>query len=126
MFFRHNIFTIFFFTLIVIGCFLPGSSLPKAGAENLDKVIHIILFLCFSFSAMIGFVKQYQFPKLHFDAVKYVVGFAVFLAISTEVIQHFFIPKRTFDVLDIVADIVGVGIALIGFLLLKGREKCGI
>lgn len=125
MFLRHNIFTLFFLTLILVGCFLPGSSLPKSSAQNLDKVFHIVLFFSFSFSAIIGFIKQYQFPKLHFDAVKYVVGFALFLTIFTEVVQHFFIPKRTFDVFDILADTLGIGIAVVSFIFLRGKNRCG-
>ena len=125
MFLRYNIFTLFFFSLIVIGCFIPGNNLPKARVENLDKVLHSILFFLFSFSAIIGFIKQSQFPKIHFDAVKYVVGIGAILAIITEVIQHFIIPRRSFDVFDILADLVGIILAFCFFLYVRGDKKCG-
>ena len=125
MFLRYNIFTLFFFSLIVIGCFIPGNNLPKSRVENLDKVLHSILFFLFSFSAIIGFIKQSQFPKIHFDAVKYAVGIGAILAIITEVIQHFIIPRRSFDVFDILADLVGIILAFCFFLYVRGDKKCG-
>jgi len=125
LFLRYNIFSITFFSLILLGCLVPGSTLPASNAKNLDKVVHILLFFMFSFSAIIGFIKQSQFPRLHFDAVKYVIGISVFLTVSTEVIQHFFIPRRTFDVFDIVADLVGIAIGFGLFLYVRGDKKCG-
>jgi len=111
--------------LILVGSVLPGSNLPKARVENLDKVMHCILFFLFSFSAIIGFIKQSQYPKLHFDAVKYVVGIGALLAIITEVVQHFIIPRRSFDVFDILADLVGIILAFCFFLYVRGDKKCG-
>ena len=125
MFLRYNIFTLFFFSLIIVGCFIPGSNLPKIRVENLDKILHSALFFLFSFSAIIGFIKQNQFPKLHFDAVKNVVGISTLLAITTEVIQHFFIPNRSFDIFDILSDLVGIILAFVFFLYVRGDKKCG-
>ncbi len=125
MFLRYNIFTLFFFSLIIIGCFTPGGNLPKVGVENLDKFLHGALFFLFSFSAIIGFTKQNQFPKLHFDAVKHVVEISSLLAIITEVIQHFFIPNRSFDIFDILSDFVGIILAFVFFFYVRGDKKCG-
>lgn len=87
--------------------------------------MHISLFFFFAFSAIVGFIKQSQFPKLHFDAVKYVIGIGAFLTIATEITQHFFIPRRTFDPFDIVADLVGIILAFLFFLYVRGDKKCG-
>lgn len=125
MFLRHNIFTLFFLSLILVGCLLPGGILPKVNTEHLDKVIHISLFFLFSFSAILGLIKQNQFPRLHFDAVKYVIGFSISLTIITEVIQHLFIPRRSFDLFDILADLIGIIIAFAFFMVVRGDNKCG-
>lgn len=87
--------------------------------------MHITLFFLFSFSAIVGFVKQSQFPKLHYDAVKFVIGISAFLTIATEVVQHFFIPRRTFDLFDIIADLVGLVLAFGFFMYVRGDKKCG-
>lgn len=125
MFLRYNIFSLFFFNLILIGCLLPGNNLPESGIRNLDKIAHVTLFFLFSFSAIIGFIKQNQYPKLHFDAVKYVVGISTFMAIFTELLQHFVIPIRSFEIFDIIADFVGILLALCFFLYVRGNKKCG-
>ena len=125
MFLRYNIFTIFFFSLIVVGCLIPGNNLPGSSVQNLDKVMHISLFFLFAFSAIVGFIKQSQYPKLHFDAVKYVMGISAFLTITTEVLQHFVIPLRSFDVFDILADLAGIFLAFCFFMYVRGDKKCG-
>ena len=79
----------------------------------------------FSFSAIVGLIKQSQFPRLHFDAVKYVIGFSIFLTMGTEITQHLFIPLRNFDVFDILADIIGISIAFGFFMIVRGNKKCG-
>lgn len=125
MFLRYNVFTLFFLLLILIGCLIPGNRLPETNTMHLDKVIHITLFIMFSFSAIIGLIKQSQFPRLHFDAVKYVILISVFLAIGTEITQHLFIPRRSFDAFDILADLIGITLAFGFFMIVRGKNKCG-
>lgn len=125
MFFKYNYFSTFFFALILVGTLIPGSTLPESSTEHLDKVIHALLFFLFVFSAIVGFVKQSQYPKLHFDAVKYVLIFSGLLTVGTEVLQHLVIPRRTFDMYDILADVVGVGFGFLFFLMVRGDKKCG-
>jgi VanZ family protein len=115
----------FFLTILLVGCLLPGSTLPKAETQNLDKALHIILFLCFTFCSLVGCVKQSQYPMLHYFALKYVIIFSITLTVVIEFIQHFFIPKRGFELLDIVADLVGISLAVALFFFVKGKEKCG-
>lgn len=126
MFLKHNIFSLFFLSLILIGCFLPGSDLPKDHTKNLDKAIHVLLFFCFTFSSFIGSVKQSRFKRLKYFAVRYVVVFAGTLTITTEFVQHFFIPRRGFELGDIIADLSGITLAVILFFFVKGKEKCGV
>lgn len=125
MFLRHNIFSILFLAILLIGCLLPGNSLPNAETQNLDKVLHVILFLCFTFCSLVGCVKQSQYPMLHYFALKYVTLFSVLLTLWIEVVQHLFIPRRGFEMLDIVADLAGIFLAVILFFIVKGKEKFG-
>ena len=125
MFLRHNIFSILFLAILLVGCLLPGNSLPNADTQNLDKVLHVILFLCFTFCSLVGCVKQSQYPMLHYFALKYVTLSSVLLTLGIEVIQHLFIPRRGFELLDIVADLVGIVLAIILFFIVKGKEKFG-
>ncbi len=125
MFLRYNIFSIIFLVILLLGCLLPGSTLPKSDTQNLDKVLHVLLFLCFTFCSLVGCVKQSQYPILHYFALKYVTIFSVLLTVLIELIQHFFIPRRGFELLDIGADMAGITLAIVLFFFVKGKEKIG-
>lgn len=126
MFLKYNKSTIFFFLLIFIACFLPGNNLPKTTISNLDKLVHFVMFFGLAMSMFIGFVKQNQYPALHYRAVRYTLIFCYSYSMFTELVQHFFIPNRTFEFLDFLADSAGVTMALGLFLIVTRGEKCGV
>ena len=84
----------------------PGSEAPLPFAHA-DKLVHAAMFLLLAFFADAGW------PHLGFVPRKYLalLGYGV----AVEVLQHY-IPLRSFDVLDIIAD--GAGLLLYGLLLL--------
>jgi len=94
---------------------LPGSTLPDTtgflAIPNLDKVVHIIIFgtlvglWCFYFSRKISSPQKL---KLTFFIVFLL---AAFNGIIIEYIQKYYIPNRTFDQGDIIADILSAAIA---------------
>lgn len=94
---------IFWILLISFLCFLPGSALPKAGwldDMSFDKWVHFGLF------AVLLFLWRFQFPetkKYHYI----LFGGAALYGFGVEVIQHYFIPNRSFDLYDVVADMAG-------------------
>jgi VanZ family protein len=101
-------------TIQVLLC-LPGSTLPDTSGffaiPNLDKVVHIIIFgtlvglWCFYFSRKISSPQKL---KLTFFIVFLL---AAFNGIIIEYIQKYYIPNRTFDQGDIIADILSAAIA---------------
>jgi VanZ family protein len=93
---------------------LPGSTLPSGGVfslPQLDKFIHIFLFGGFT-----G-LWCYFFYKTSHDACQLAkIFFYVFLVaavngIAIEFIQKYFIPYRSFDQGDIIADLLASSIA---------------
>ena len=94
---------------------LPGSTLPDTGGmfsiPDLDKVIHIIIF-----GAFVGLWCYYLSQKgisqkrLRY-AFFYIFLLAAFNGIVIEYVQKNFIPNRSFDQGDIIADILSAGIA---------------
>jgi VanZ family protein len=100
--------------MIVILLALPGSMLPDEQGfkiPNFDKIVHISLFgmmvflWCFYFST-----KKIALKKL------LLIFFVVFLCanalgIGMEFVQKYWIPLRDFDEADIIADMIGAGIA---------------
>lgn len=101
--------------LIQILLCLPGSSLPGISAfriPHFDKYVHIVLFGVFaSLWCYFFYCKGISTERLR----KIFLGVFFAAAINgilLEFIQYFFIPDRSFDYLDIVANVAGAGIAI--------------
>ncbi len=98
---------------------LPGSMVPGTGLfglKNLDKVVHVILF-----------GLNVLFWGWHFAAIerperrlRYIflgaVALVILLGVLMEYVQLYFIPNRSFDVGDIMADAIGAVLAGIWLL----------
>jgi VanZ family protein len=102
-------------TLILL-C-LPGSVLPSHGLFSLpfiDKIAHLGLFggLVFFWSLYYYFHRR---PNIITVRLSWTIVFCSFLfGVIMEFVQENFIPNRSFDVGDIIADLAG---SLIGYLI---------
>ena len=105
-----------FFLVIVLLC-LPGSDIPTVATWlsdiYFDKLVHTGLF------AVLTFLFIYAVTRLNLTktakksmAIKIAIVAWVW-ALTTELIQRFFIPDRSFDMLDWAADSLGILIAFI-------------
>ena len=110
--------TIIIFLLMI----MPPGNIPSQGLfriPHLDKLVHGFLFG--------GFVWLWYFslnnnPKSQPPAasLKKVFLISAFYGISMEFVQYFF-TNRAFDILDILADILGAAIAW-GILSIRGKK----
>ncbi|MEP6675495.1 MAG: VanZ family protein [Ferruginibacter sp.] len=107
---------IWFFVVLTLIC-LPGNDLPKVDdwfhKINGDKIIHVGVFglLAFLFFRP---VSKSSFSKK--EKIIYLVKIAIATSvwgITTEFIQRFYIPARSFDLLDWLADSIGAAVAFI-------------
>ena len=100
---------------------LPGSIVPGTGIfalKNVDKIIH---FLMFGMNVLFWGWHYETSPRSSKELKIIVVGataMMITIGIVMEYVQMYFIPNRTFDGGDIVADIVGSILA--GLWLLRG------
>lgn len=110
------------FTLftILLMC-LPGSMVPGTGIfalKNLDKFVHVMLF------GMNVLFWGWHYASTARDTANLrsifvaATGLMITLGIVMEYVQMYFIPNRSFDVYDIVADVIGSVAA--GIWLIKG------
>jgi VanZ family protein len=92
---------------------LPGETIPSTEGfdlPNIDKIVHVILF-----GTMVG-LWCYYFSRKAYTPFKLRIAFfcvflfAAFNGIAIEYIQLNFIPNRSFDNGDIIADILSSGI----------------
>jgi len=109
------------FFLVSVLLFLPGNDLPDTGPwfnfPQFDKLVHIGLFgvLTFLFNFPIFKSNLKKQEKLHW-LIRIALAACVW-GITSEFIQKFFVPNRSFDLLDWTADSIGIFIIFLAFLL---------
>ena len=89
--------------VITVLFFLPGSALPKE--DWLDKV-YFDKWVHFGFFALLLFLCRFYFPAL----ARYnwwILLLAFCYGMGVELIQHFLIANRSFDLGDVGADMAG-------------------
>ncbi len=100
--------------LIQVLLCLPGSSLPDPDSfhiPNLDKIVHITLFGGFVYLWCYYFYRRQKSPKTLKILFFWVYVIACFNGVLMEFIQRDYIPGRSFDLADIIADMAGAGLA---------------
>lgn len=106
----------FIITLVLL--ILPGSALPKIGwLDNLqfDKMVHIGMFFILVFLFFMPFIKR----EISLDKKKSILLRIALLGLGygilMEFVQKFWVPYRSFDLFDIVADGAGSFLPLLFF-----------
>ena len=104
------VFAVIWFLLVTTLLCIPGTRLPKITWQDkiwLDKWVHIFLFMIL----VILWSKSYSHKKNTQSASRkiffkiMVVG--CLYSIAMEIVQKYFIPFRSFDLMDIIADGIG-------------------
>lgn len=109
---------------IILLC-IPGSVLPGLGLfgiKYLDKIAHIILF-----GGIVLLWSGYYSRGAVFQKEIFVSGtitlLSIGLGIALEYIQVNFIPNRSFDTGDILANAAGSIAVYLLFIFYKGKQK---
>ena len=90
----------------------PPGGFPLA--LDLNTILHICEFAGFAFFVAFGLYNKIK--------LKYLVSFTILFAFLDEVHQYF-VPNRYFDVYDILADIIGVILGFLAYVLLEKLLK---
>ncbi|WP_296315760.1 VanZ family protein [Winogradskyella sp. UBA3174] len=93
----------------MIVSFINLYNVPKIGSGHDDKIYHVLAYSILAFLWMTYF-KSSNKPHI----ILSVIVSTVFFGLVIEILQHQLNSNRTFDVLDILANCVGV---LIGTLI---------
>lgn len=97
---------------------LPGSALPKAGWFNdiqLDKWVHVGLF------AVLVFLWCSAFTPL-FKKIWLVLVVAIAYGLLVEIVQKNWVPNRSFDLYDVLADAAGSVLGLVVWLRVNRKK----
>lgn len=106
---------------IVLLC-LPGSAIPSEGVfatEGIDKIVHVLLFggIVFVWAFNLYFRRD---EKLKWrKTIAILAFFSIALGIVLEFLQLYYIPNRSFDGYDIIADSTGAILASLYHLFVR-------
>ncbi|MEO6917060.1 MAG: VanZ family protein [Chitinophagaceae bacterium] len=100
--------------LIQIALCLPGEAIPSTEGfpiPNFDKIVHVIIF-----GGFVGLWSYYLSRKTNYLKTLNTGLFLIYLlavinGIAIEYIQRDYIPNRSFDQGDIIADVLSASIA---------------
>ena len=105
------------FFLVLIAICIPGYDLPKVDnwliEINFDKFIHVGLFAVLACLFMRPVVKSTLPAKEKWHYLIKIAIATIVWGLTTEIIQKFFIPGRSFTLGDWLADSLGSLIALL-------------
>lgn len=98
---------IFWAAVILVLSATPGQNLPQIDFGDLlaaDKIAHVGVYLILTLALIWGFNRQKRLNKRNLlIAILISGGYGVLL----EFCQYYFFPGRYFEILDIVANIIG-------------------
>ncbi|MBI2730742.1 MAG: VanZ family protein [Sphingobacteriales bacterium] len=100
---------------------LPGSSFPQNnwfGEIYLDKWIHLFLFSVFIITWSLAWQKL-PMPQQRKIALKLFLS-GILFGVIMEVVQHYWVPGRSFEIKDILSDAFG---CFIGWLVVTNHLK---
>jgi len=114
-----------FWSLIILTLsILPGKSIPKAGWKlffHSDKVAHFAIYFVLAGLFVFGYMKyRTMVRKRDLFLVMFVCSM---YGILMELLQYFFLSDRSFEIHDIIANIIGSTAGTIFvYLFLKRKE----
>lgn len=112
--FSYKFFPISFTLFTILLLCLPGSIVPGTGIfslPNLDKIVHVILFgMNVLFWGWHFASSGKTTPALRWKFIS-ATAVMILLGVIMEYVQLYFIPNRSFDTWDIVADAAGAVLA---------------
>jgi len=90
--------------IVFILSVVSGKNLPSVAIVGIDKVAHIICYALLSFLWM-GVLLNTSLTRS--KAIFYAIFISAVYGIVMEMIQYGFFPHRSFEVPDIIANIIG-------------------
>lgn len=103
--------------LILFLCFIPGQDLPRVNIPLADKWAHMVLFGIFT----ILWHRTVRNGKGYYKLMLMLV--AVFIGWLVEYVQGHYIPNRSQDNIDTLADGIGGAIGIVLFWLYQRFNK---
>lgn len=108
---------ILWFIIMCVLFFLPGSALPEEHGWmiliRIDKLVHIFLFAILFLLWRIAFNLKFR------NYTIWLIFLVVAYGLAVELIQKYWIPGRSFDLYDVLADTIGCLVGLLIYMYIK-------
>ncbi|HMS66189.1 MAG TPA: VanZ family protein [Ignavibacteria bacterium] len=105
--------------IIFILSSIPGEEFPKVDFEFSDKIVHVIIYAILFALFFYSLKNQSKYVKLQKHSLNYALLFTSVYGMSDEIHQYF-VPNRSCEFADWIADIAG---ALIVYFIIKQLAK---
>ena len=101
----------------------PGVSLPSSWADlfSVDKFAHAVVYAILTFLLLVGYHRQKEKQVLSIVLLLSAVFGSSFYGFLMELMQYFVFPGRFFEVMDIIANIIGSFIGLFFYTKFKSK-----
>lgn len=96
--------TLLWMLITLILSVISGKNLPSVAIVGIDKIAHLICYALLSFLWM-GTLLHIPFSRS--KAIFYAIVISSMYGIVMEMIQYGFFPHRSFEIPDIIANIIG-------------------
>jgi VanZ family protein len=98
-----------------------GKEFPEVMLVSFDKLVHLFLFTVQSYLLMRGFIRQSEVMTFRYRPVIFSIAIALFIGLSTELMQSLLLSDREGDLYDFIANGIGSFLGVLFFVLLYGR-----
>jgi len=106
---------------------VPGSYFPKVTSFwewiTPDKAVHVFIFGVQAFLLLTAYHEQYLSSSSRFLYRSIILSVTILFALLTEVLQAYVFIGRNGNVYDFIADVVGVGVGLLAYILLFKKKN---
>lgn len=124
MFLKHILPGVSWAIFILLLCGMPPQNLGDFSLWDMfnpDKIFHFGVFSLLALFLIIGFKKQYYFPKLRCNAFVAAIAISIAYGIVIEFVQILFFSGREGEWLDIIANTLGASFGYILFKIIYGN-----
>ena len=117
-FFKYHFLFYFFCLAIFIESSFPSDDYPDLKFEFADKFVHMGIYFVLFLTAYFSFSNQSKFLYLQRNPL-----LVAFLIVSvygaSDEIHQYFVPGRSCDIFDWIADVIGTALGIVAILFIK-------
>jgi VanZ family protein len=124
-FLKANKITTIWSLVIIALCAFPGDNMPSLDFTVLfsfDKIAHTFSFGILSLVCTVGLAKYLHFSYMRKHSLTWAICYSLFLGGAIELAQAYIIPGRYGDIMDFIADTIGVFSGAGLFLVIYSRK----